>query len=182
MQILRLNKAGDPLAWITPIEAVVLYSKNQVLWEMGSAALSLRGGINKVGIQSSLDLAPVIACEGRVVHNRVARSLTNYALFKRDDHMCLYCGETFPAQLLTRDHIHPSARGGGDAWQNVVAACKPCNNRKGCRTPEEAGMELLALPFIPNNFEYMYLAGRKVLFDQMEYLKTSFHNNRAWAA
>ena len=57
---------------------------------------------------------------------------------------------------------------------NVVAACKRCNNHKAGRTPEQAHMELLAVPFTPTHAEYIYLQGRRVLADQMEFLLAHF--------
>jgi hypothetical protein len=71
---------------------------------------------------------------------------------------------------LTRDHITPVSRGGLDTWTNVATACRRCNNYKGGRTPEQAAMELIAVPFTPNYAEYIYLKGRRVLTDQMQYL------------
>jgi hypothetical protein len=59
-------------------------------------------------------------------------------------------------------------------WTNVVAACRRCNNLKASRTPEQAKMQLIAVPFTPTYAEYIYLKGRKVLADQMEYLLTHF--------
>ena len=81
---------------------------------------------------------------------------------------------TFPHGELTRDHITPISRGGRDAWTNVVTACRRCNNHKGGRTPEEARVQLVAVPFTPTYAEYIYLKGRKVLADQMQYLLTHF--------
>ena len=82
----------------------------------------------------------------------------------------LYCGLRFPVGELTRDHIRPLSQGGTDLWTNVVTACRRCNNHKGGRTPEEARMQLLAVPFTPTYAEYIYLKGRRVLADQMEFL------------
>ena len=72
-------------------------------------------------------------------------------IFTRDKYRCSYCGKKFPEHLLTLDHVFPASRGGADAPENIVAACKPCNNRKADRTPEEAGMKLLNKPK-PINF------------------------------
>jgi hypothetical protein len=86
----------------------------------------------------------------------------------------MYCATRFSERDLTRDHITPVSQGGRDVWANVVAACRRCNNHKGGRTPEQARMELIAVPFIPTYAEYIYLKGRRVLADQMEFLLAHF--------
>jgi 5-methylcytosine-specific restriction endonuclease McrA len=100
--------------------------------------------------------------------------LSNRTLFQRDDHMCMYCGGRFSPRHLSRDHVRPVSLGGRDIWRNVVTACVRCNNYKAGRTPEAAGMELLAVPFTPTHAEYVYLMGRHVLADQMEFLRAHF--------
>ena len=72
---------------------------------------------------------------------------------------------------LTRDHVVPTSKGGRDAWENVVAACIHCNSRKGNRTPQQAGMPLLAIPFRPSWVEHLILSNRHILADQMAFLK-----------
>ena len=86
----------------------------------------------------------------------------------------MYCGTRFKARELSRDHVIPLSMAGVDAWNNVVTACKRCNNHKAGRTPEQAGMELLAVPFLPTHAEYVYLQGKRVLADQMEFLQAHF--------
>ena len=68
----------------------------------------------------------------------------------------------------------PLSQRGKDTWTNVVTACKRCNNHKAGYTPEQAGMQLLAIPFRPTHAEYIYLKGRRVLADQMEFLQAHF--------
>ena len=72
------------------------------------------------------------------------------------------------------DHVTPISRGGQDTWNNVVTACRRCNNLKAWRTPEQARLQLIAVPFTPSYAEYIYLKGRRVLADQMEYLLAHF--------
>ena len=100
--------------------------------------------------------------------------LNNRTLFRRDANLCMYCAEVFRTSELTRDHITPISLGGRDSWTNVVTECRRCNNHKGGRTPEQAAMQLIAVPFTPTYAEYIYLKGRRVLADQMEYLLTHF--------
>ena len=71
------------------------------------------------------------------------------AVFRRDQHICQYCGKALTPAKLTLDHILPRARGGENSWRNCVTSCFECNNRKGMRTPEEARMVLLKKPTTP---------------------------------
>ncbi len=64
--------------------------------------------------------------------HRVA--FTRFNVFLRDRFRCQYCGERFPSNELTFEHVIPRSRGGVTAWDNIVAACDPCNLRKGNRT------------------------------------------------
>lgn len=174
-RVLRLSKAGIPLDWLSQQDAAVLLVKGQVIWTLGDHVAILRGGHNHAGKQSLLPIPSIIATEGHFKYNELhVPAVCNRLLFRRDAHLCMYCGETFPAEALTRDHIQPRSRGGSELWTNLVSACKRCNQRKGNRTPEEANMPLLAVPFKPNKMEYMALANRNILADQMQFLRTGF--------
>jgi 5-methylcytosine-specific restriction endonuclease McrA len=70
-------------------------------------------------------------------------------VFRRDELTCQYCGEIFPACDLTFDHVMPRSRGGLTEWTNIVTCCRPCNDRKRDRTPEQAEMKLLRRPVKP---------------------------------
>ena len=70
-------------------------------------------------------------------------------IYIRDSYTCQYCGTKPAREELTIDHVVPRRRGGRSTWENVVLACQPCNSRKGCLTPGEAGMELAAAPRRP---------------------------------
>lgn len=131
------------------------------------------------GERSYMDIHPVIAVRGATWHKHPVPSLTNASLFKRDRYTCMYCGRNFTHNLLTRDHVNPKAKGGTDMWTNVVAACKRCNNHKADRTPEQAGMPLLAVPYTPNQYEFLYLTGRNILADQMDFLRSGFNKLQA---
>jgi 5-methylcytosine-specific restriction endonuclease McrA len=67
----------------------------------------------------------------------------------RDQYRCQYCNEEFPAKELNIDHVVPKSRGGKTIWENVVASCYDCNNKKGNKTPNEAGMKLKREAFKP---------------------------------
>src|SRR5688500_12552842 len=76
---------------------------------------------------------------------RVVR-FSRFNVLLRDGFMCQYCGDHPHARELTMDHVIPRAKGGATRWNNVVAACRECNHRKGSRTPDEARMRLMRLP------------------------------------
>ncbi|MEP7085900.1 MAG: HNH endonuclease [Gemmatimonadota bacterium] len=59
--------------------------------------------------------------------------MTRDQLFARDKHRCVYCGEIFPAEELTVDHVQPRVRGGDRSGGNLVTACRGCNTLKGHR-------------------------------------------------
>ncbi|MCP5180813.1 MAG: HNH endonuclease [Pseudomonadales bacterium] len=179
-RILRLNVAGRPVDWVTWQEAVCLYARDIVVWTLGSPVLRIRGGYSRLdGVQSSIAVHSIIACDGRVMPPPDGvPPLTNQALFVRDGNTCLYCGQHYRDGDLTRDHVVPGSRGGRDQWDNVVAACRRCNHLKGNRLLEECGFELLALPYAPNFAEYLALINSgRILGDQMDFLRRSFSAN-----
>ena len=176
--ILRLDISGTPVTWIPWQDAVTLYCRDMVGWTAGAETFTFHGGISRYsGLRSSIVINSIIAIKRSRNHRHIYRSappLTNRELFQRDARICMYCGNRHRDGALTRDHIVPISRGGRDRWSNVVTACRPCNTRKGNRTPEEAKMSLLAVPYAPNWAEYLALSNRKILADQMEFLKTRF--------
>ena len=179
-QVLRTDASGMPLEWIDFREAVRIYYLGQVAYACGRTLYEIHGGYNAItGKRSVLEINSIIATHGDSHALAKARAhyvppLNNPALFARDARLCLYCGEQFPTRLLSRDHIVPLSKGGTDSWTNVVTACKRCNNHKAGRIPEDAGLELLAVPFTPTHAEYIYLQGKRVLADQMEFLLAHF--------
>ncbi|WP_444887211.1 HNH endonuclease [Microbulbifer sp. JMSA008] len=179
-RILRLNLAGQPLDWLTWQEASCLYVRDLVTWSLGGIVQRVRGGFNRNGERSALDLASIIACGGaRMARPRNRPPLTNRALFFRDVHTCLYCGSIFKSAELTRDHVIPVSKGGMDSWENVVTACRRCNQHKGNFLLEDIDMELLALPFCPNAAEYLALINsERIRGDQMEFLRSQFSRRR----
>lgn len=175
--ILRTDVSGMPLEWIHYQTAVRLYYTEQVVYTCGTELAVIHGGLNaKTGKQSRIQLHSILATQGcnQKLQERYIPSLNNPTLFKRDANICMYCGDHFNDSKLSRDHIHPIVKGGEDTWTNVVTACKKCNNLKGGRTPEEANMPLLAVPFQPTYAEYVYLKGKNILADQMEFLSAHF--------
>ncbi len=94
----------------------------------------------------------VIRLQYQIKRPRPRVKLTRREIFARDRHTCQYCGRQ--RSDLTLDHILPRHRGGAHSWENLVAACKGCNHRKGGRTPEEARLRLVRVPFEPRSDVY----------------------------
>lgn len=172
-QILALDQMGTPRKWLSAQVAAICYARMLVVWEIGACAAEFRGGRNGTGARSLIRVRSIIAVRARrppgASFERTP-ALANDKLFARDRRVCAYCGRQFRRAELTREHVLPVARGGRDCWTNLVTACRACNARKGCRTPEEAHMPLLYLPYVPSHWEDFVLANRDILADQMDYL------------
>jgi len=180
LRILRINTAGVPVDWLSWQEAVCLHARELVSWTYGEEVMEVHGGYSRLsGERTIMTLSSIIACKGKVYSkNRRDPPLTNRALFRRDQNVCLYCGNQFQEVKLSRDHVHPLSRGGADTWPNVVTACKRCNARKGNLLMEESNLQLLALPYSPNQAEYLALThSGRILGDQMAFLKRQFSAN-----
>ncbi|MDE1897754.1 MAG: HNH endonuclease [Xanthomonadaceae bacterium] len=172
-RVLSLDAGGRILDWISWQDAVCLYVRGAVAWTLGEPCLTVHGGTNRdSGRQSLIELHPIVASTGHCRDHAIdpAPALTNAALFARDRQLCLYCGSHGMRGELTRDHVMPISRGGRDEWENVVTACVACNLRKGSRTPQQAAMPLLAVPYRPSWVEHLILSNRNILADQMEFL------------
>ncbi|MNR71697.1 HNH endonuclease [compost metagenome] len=172
-RILAVDRAYTPDRWIDAQTAMNLYSRGVVQTSFGDTALVLRGGTNaKTGKQSILEVGSILVIDTKsyLVRDFGYAPLDRRLLFKRDRNMCAYCGGIFKHEELEAEHVTPDAQGGAYSWENLVSSCHTCNQRKGCRTPEQASMSLLYLPYRPSRFEYLILANHRVLACQMDWL------------
>ena len=185
VRLLSLDAYGRVLDWMSWQDAACLYARGAVAWTLGDPCLQVHGGIcRRTGTQSMIELHPIVAARGHARAHALdpTPALTNAALFARDAHLCMYCGQEFNRPNLTRDHVMPVSRGGRDVWENVVAACFHCNSRKGNRTPQQASMPLLAVPYRPSWVEHLILSNRNILADQMAFLKSQLPRNARMTA
>lgn len=183
--ILALDLAGTPVRWIDHESAAGYYASGKVRWELGSTRTVLHGGISRLhGRQSTLEIAAIIAIDGprwRFRGGNDRTPLNRAMVFARDRHICAYCGGRYSGSALEMEHVTPSSRGGSTVWQNVVSACRACNQRKGNRTPESAGMPLRYVPYVPNRHEAFILANRRIVADQMSFLLAGVpRHSRLW--
>jgi hypothetical protein len=172
MQILTLDAGGLPHHWMSWQAAVTLKAKGRIAWEYGQEdSETYHGGTSRMsGLRTVVDVSPIIAVKGKFKYDRRIPSLTNQNLFRRDRMTCAYCGHIHADNKLNRDHIIPTSKNGQDVWNNVVTSCLRCNWMKADRTPEQAGMELLYLPYTPTHEEKLILQNRKILGCQMDFL------------
>jgi hypothetical protein len=169
--VLSITGEGAPHQWLHWQDAITLKAKNLVSFEMGDPDMIMGGTSRMTGERTSMTIGTIIGIKGKFKHQAAKTPvLSNPSLFKRDLLTCGFCGHHFSESHLTRDHIVPVSKGGKDIWMNCVAACKKCNGKKGNKSLEDAGMELLWVPYVPNRYEALILANRHILADQAEYV------------
>lgn len=145
---LVLNATYEPLCVVACKRALVLVidDKAELVADTGRAYHSARAVFAEPSVVRLLAYVKV------PYRNRVA--LNRRAIFMRDNHRCQYCGAT--AENI--DHVVPRSRGGTHSWENVVAACRPCNARKEDRFLHETHMRLKRPPRAPTGRAWMVLA------------------------
>ena len=157
---LVLNATYEPLSIVPARRAacLVLAEKAEIVHDDGTELHSARLNIPSPTV---IRLRYVV----KVPYQRVA-ALSRRAIFARDEHRCQYCGRA--ADSI--DQVFPRSRGGSHAWDNVAAACRPCNLFKRDRTPTEAGMRLTRPPRAPRELAWVVIAIGRVPEDWKPYL------------
>ena len=145
---LVLNATYEPLCVVPVRRAVVLVLKEkaEVLHATDAALHSER---RSFAVPSVIRLTHFVK-----VPFRARAALSRRAVFARDNHRCQYCG----AGAENIDHVVPRSRGGEHVWENVVAACRPCNTRKEDRLLHEAGLILRRRPTAPRELTWIIVA------------------------
>jgi 5-methylcytosine-specific restriction endonuclease McrA len=146
---LVLNASYEPLCVVPVRRAVVLVlrEKAEVIAASGDAAIRSQRAV--LSAPSVIRLVQFVK-----VPYRATVPLNRRAVFARDGHRCQYCFA--PAENI--DHVIPRSRGGQHLWENVVAACRPCNTRKGDKPLEHTGMVLRRRPVAPQTLTWMLVA------------------------
>ena len=142
-----LNQNYEPLTVCSARRAIVLMFQGKAEMIETADHLKIRT------ISTSYDLPSVVRLwqYKRVPFKRIM--LTRKNVITRDGHRCQYCGSTKGA--MTVDHVIPKRMKGADTWENMVCACVRCNNKKGDRTPEQAGMILRKKPRRPSHITFI---------------------------
>ena len=142
---LVLNASYEPLSVVSARRAVVLVLREKADL-VAAQDQPWRSEKRSVPVPSVIRLRHFV----RVPYARRV-PLNRRAVFLRDEALCQYCGRH--AENL--DHVLPRSQGGQHTWENVVAACRRCNTRKGGRTPLEAGMQLIRVPVVPRRHSWV---------------------------
>ncbi len=146
--VLVLNQNYEPLSVTRAKRAIVLIYLGKAEIVERYADLWVRS------VSDALPLPSVVRLIFFVKVRRRTLTLSRRNIVKRDGHQCQYCGTIEGG--MTTDHVIPKKLGGRDSWENLVCACVACNNKKGNRTPEEAGMILLRQPKRPHFFTFVH--------------------------
>jgi 5-methylcytosine-specific restriction endonuclease McrA len=144
-KVLVLNSTCLPINICSWRRAVILLFKGKAEG-LESGRRKLNGG--------RFELPQVIKLKDYVPIPYNGVVFTRKNIFLRDNYTCQYCGKT---GNLTIDHVIPKSKGGEDVWENVVACCVRCNNKKGDRMPEEEGMKLMGTPYRPPSGLYLQI-------------------------
>ena len=143
--VLVLNANYSPMTVCTAKRAITLYFLDKI-----DVLANYNDKINSPSI--SLQLPSIIKIKTYINNHNMALEISRKNILIRDNNICQYCGDS--SSMLTIDHIYPKFRGGKDTWENLVCACKNCNQKKGNRTPQEANMPLIKKPKRPNRIHY----------------------------
>lgn len=146
MRTLLLNSSYAPIGTISTERAMILLIGEKVEMVEANKNLFIRT-INK-----SYPIPEIVRLKRFVFIKKKDLMPTKHNIMVRDNHTCGYCGSK---RDLTIDHILPSSKGGKDTWKNMVTCCFKCNNKKGDRTPEDAGMTLSIVPSKPTHLHVM---------------------------
>ncbi|MBO0854335.1 MAG: HNH endonuclease [Nocardia sp.] len=146
-QVLVLNASYEALTDIGAERAVVLLITGAAeLVAEREPRFPIRSRHLEIALPQTIRLRHYIHLRHRIFAEDDSRA-TLAGVLRRDAHRCGYCA----GWARTVDHIRPRSRGGPNTWNNLIAACEPCNTRKADRTPEEAGMRLLWEPKAPSD-------------------------------
>lgn len=145
--VLMLNQNYEPLSVCTVKRAICMQLMGKVDVVETYDGKRIHSVTHSIPVPSVVRLSWYV----NVPYKRIL--LTRKNIIKRDGHVCQYCGDK--KGPMTVDHIVPKRLGGSDTWENMVCACERCNNRKGDRSPDQAGMKLARRPRRPNHITFI---------------------------
>ena len=144
MSVIVLNASYEPLHTVSIQHAIRMLVREVAVVEEAHGERT----IGPFPVPRVLRLVRYVVTHWRYAAGRMKYS--KHGVLRRDKFRCAYCGLD---NADTMDHVQPRSRGGRTEWLNAVAAHAACNERKGNRTPSEAGMPLLWQPWVPTRAE-----------------------------
>ena len=139
-RVLLLNQSYEPLMVIGAKRAVILLL-NEKVDSLECYSEKIHSAYLTISLPSVIRLKDY----ARIRRKEIVLSRKN--ILKRDNHTCQYCGAR--SVPMTIDHVRSRKKGGGDSWENLVAACVPCNTHKGNKSLKDADMKLPKTPRKP---------------------------------
>jgi 5-methylcytosine-specific restriction endonuclease McrA len=140
---LLLNATYEPLRVVSWKKAIVMLTLGKVeVVETYDRVIH--------GVSFSIKLPSVIRLVKFIRRIPPSLKFSRQNIYLRDKGICQYCGKHYHRELVTFDHVVPRSKGGSADWTNIVTCCRPCNRKKGGKTPKEAGMRLIRPPRKPS--------------------------------
>jgi len=139
--------------WMVP-HRVISWQRAVVLFYLGKVEVLEEYDDRIVAPSATLGTPAVVRLIKGNVSTKHKVRFSRVNVYTRDGFRCQYCGEKKAMDGLNYDHVVPRTRGGKTVWENIVTSCYACNDRKGSRTPEQAGMTLLRKPFKPTSLPH----------------------------
>jgi len=136
--------------WMVP-HKIISWQRAVVLTYLGKVEVIETWDAELRGPSVSMPTPAVVRLKKGAVSAKQSIRFSRMNVFTRDKFRCQYCGVKKPVRQLNYDHVIPRVQGGKTVWENIVTSCYACNDRKGSRTPEQAGMKLLRQPKKPTS-------------------------------
>jgi len=146
-QALKLDASYRPIGVVSSIDALVssMMGKSRILETHNKT-------IRSPSVHFKL---PSVIVIDRIAKHRKTFTCDKNNVYLRDNGLCQYCGCSVEKSKVTLDHVIPKSHGGKLSWDNIVLCCRSCNQKKGNRTPLQAGMKLFKEPKVLTYHEYL---------------------------
>jgi 5-methylcytosine-specific restriction endonuclease McrA len=164
MRTLVLNAGYEPLAVVSFKRALILVLNNKATILAGAPEATVHSAREEYELPSVILLSRYVRIPG-------SRNVpvSRRGVLRRDGHSCAYCSRL----ANTIDHVQPRSKGGRDTWENLVACCFACNNRKGDKTLEEMGWKLRVKPRMPSGSVWSVRGAERLEQDWNQYLQAA---------
>jgi 5-methylcytosine-specific restriction endonuclease McrA len=146
MRTLVLNAGYEPLGVVSFRRAIMLVLNQKATVLEQNDELKVRSATGEFELPSVILLSRYVRVPG-------SRNIpvSRRGVLRRDSNRCAYCSKS----ATTIDHVQPKSRGGKDTWENLVACCLRCNNKKGDKTLAEIGWSLSVSPRMPHGTSWI---------------------------